>query len=104
MATSQATAMAQFSGRIADKPEVRVRPAGQHGRDVPVLCLHLVADGALGAPLHVEQPFAPGALAACEAAARRYRPGQRVTVLAPLHAARLVLAAATHIHTEDTAP
>lgn len=101
---AQASALARFSGRITDRPEVRVRPAGPDGRDVPVLCLHLVADGALGAPLHVEQPFQPGALAACEAAARRYHPGQRVIVLAPLHAARLVLSAAAHIHPEEATP
>lgn len=80
----------------------------QHGRacaktldgvgTVPVLILELESDSGMHMPLHVEQTFPVGHMPQAEAAARRYRRGQRVTVQAPALSARLAVVAA-HIHT-----
>ena len=97
----EATALAEFSGCITAKPIVRTRPAGPNGLDVPVLCLDISTGGALAAAIHIEQPFAPGAHAACEIAAKRLKQGQHITVQAPLHALRLFVGAAAHIHIDQ---
>ncbi|MDR0274585.1 MAG: hypothetical protein LBI48_04455 [Burkholderiaceae bacterium] len=84
------TLLAQFTGRIAAQPLMRVRPDA-HGRYVPVLCLELTAEGTVPAGLHVEQPFPLNQHAQCSAAAHRFKPGQRVTVQAPIEALELVV-------------
>jgi hypothetical protein len=65
---------------------------------VPVLCLELQLDGEFYNTLLVEQPFAEGHFAQCQAAAHRLKKGMRVTVQAPLVGMRLVARNATHIH------
>ena len=90
-------ALAQFAGRIASTPQVRAR-TDKEGHTVPVLCLELTADGATAAQVHVEQPFPINQFEHCRAAAHRFKPGQHVTIEAPMQALRLVVREAAHIH------
>lgn len=92
------TATLRYTGTLTAPPQVRTRVSSPDGHTVPVLCLALASDGPLHAPIHVEQPFPAGEHAQCEAAARRLKPGMHLTVEAPTHAMRLVLADAAHIH------
>jgi len=75
-----------LTGIVVGPAQVRTRPAGPGGRDVPVLCLQLQAEGACPTPIRIEQPFTAATREQCEAAARRFRPGLHVTVEAPLSA------------------
>jgi hypothetical protein len=49
-------------------------------------------------PVHIEQFFPAGHMEQAEAAAKRYRKGQRLTVQTPVLSQRLAIVA-THIHT-----
>ncbi|MFD1709055.1 hypothetical protein ACFSF0_00390 [Ottowia flava] len=91
---------ATFHGTLVARPEVRYLPAGKDGLPVPVLCLRLRNEGLGSNPITVQQHFKAGATRQCEAAARRLKPGQQLTVEAPLTALQLTVAGAAHIHTE----
>lgn len=97
----ETTALAEFSGLVAATPTVRTRVSGSNGHTIPVLCIEINTGGALAASIRIEQPFPETGHAACEAAARRFKPGQHVTVQAPLHSLRLYIGAAAHIHIDQ---
>jgi len=89
-----------ITGTLTERATARTRVLdGTHA--VPVLCLELVTDTPLGLPVHVEQPFPAGHFAQCEAAARRLRKGQHVTVQAPVLGWKLLATNASHIHTDN---
>jgi hypothetical protein len=94
-----ATTAYEFTGTLIENGEARQKSIDREGHLVPVLILNLESDSLLRTPLHVEQPFPAGEMVQAEAAARRYRKGQRVTVQAPAVSLRLAVIAA-HIHTE----
>lgn len=94
---------ATFTGRLTAPGQARVRPIGVDGLSMPVLCLELVNEST-GTPIHIEQPFPAGAMPQCQAAARRFKPGQHVTVQAPVHTLRLHVGAAEHIHINHEPP
>ncbi len=88
------------SGYILQKPEVRNRPIDSEGHVVPVLCIELESDSPTRLPIHIEQPFPVDHHAQCEAAARRYRKGQHITIQAPALGLRLVVNNVEHIHAD----
>lgn len=88
----------EFTGVLLRHAEARSKILDGDGRIVPVLVMDIETDTAMHMPLHVEQLFPAGAHAQAEAAARRYRKGQRITVQAPVLSARLAVTA-DHIHT-----
>jgi hypothetical protein len=89
----------EFTGRLVRDAEARHKLIDGNGHDVPVVILDLESDSGMHMPLHVEQPFPLGHWAQAQAAARRYRKGQRVTVLASALSVRMAVTA-THVHTE----
>lgn len=86
-----------YTGTLVQPAEARTS-VNAAGMSVPTLCLLLELDSAAHNTLRVEQPFAADHFKECEAAARRLKPGMRVTVQAPLVGLRLVARGATHIH------
>jgi hypothetical protein len=90
----------EFCGTLIRNGEARQKVLDGDGHTVPVLVLDIETDSALHMPLHVEQPFPAGHMHQAEAAARRYRKGQRVTVQASALSVRMAVTA-THIHTEN---
>ena len=97
---AQAGPASVIVGTLTERAVARTKVLdGEHA--VPVLCLELVTDTPLRLPVHVEQPFPAGHFAQCEAAARRLRKGQHVTVQAPVLGWRLIAANATHIHIDN---
>lgn len=93
-------ATAEFRGVLAHHGEARFKQLAGGGPSVPVLILDIESDSGMHMPLHVEQPFPPGHMAEAQAAARRYRKGQRVTVQASARSIRMAVTA-THIHTHN---
>ena len=91
--------MAQFSGTLTCNAEVRHLVLDAQGTTVPCIEFQLQTDSALRLPLQVRQCFRPDQHRAAEAAARRYRKGQHVTVQAPVLDLRLTVPNAAHIHT-----
>lgn len=89
------------SGHILTKPVVRSLPIDGEGHVVPVLCMDIESDGPARLPIHVEQPFPMDHYAQCEAAAKRYRKGQHITVQAPAVGLRLAVTNVAHIHTDQ---
>lgn len=89
---------ATFTGTLTAHAEVRTKPLDQEGHMVPVLCMDIELDNALRNRLRAEQPFPADQHQQCEAAARRYRKGVRVTVHAPVVGLRVLAANTTHIH------
>jgi hypothetical protein len=97
MSASLFDALMEHTGTLTRNAEVRNKQLDAEGLVVPVLCLDMELEGAIHAPLHVEQFFGQDAHSQCEAAARRLKKGMRVTVQAPLLSHRLA-ATASHIH------
>lgn len=104
MHTSAPAACAQYTGTLLAPGQCRMRPIDADGHMVPVLLLDVQLDNALHTRLRVEQPFAPDAQAACEAAARRHRAGERVRVDAPLAGLRLIATHAQHVRVLPSTP
>ena len=90
--------VANFDGVLISHAQARIKPVDAQGHMVPVLCMDIELDDYWRHHLHVEQPFAPDAHQACEAAAHRYRKGTRVTVHAPVVGLQLWATNTTHIH------
>lgn len=94
----------EFTGTLIHNGEARMKMVDTEGHLVPVLMLDLQSASGMHMPLHVEQPFPADQMAQAQAAARRYRKGQRVTVQAPALSVRMAVTA-THIHTHhETEP
>ena len=83
--------------------EARQKQLDRDGQFVPVIVLEAESDTALHMPVHIEQYFPAGHMEQAEAAAKRYRKGQRLTVQTSVLSQRLALVA-THIHTHKTEP
>ena len=89
---------ASFTGTLVAHAEVRTKMLDAEGHVVPVLCMEIELNNPLRNRLHAEQPFPAGQHSQCEAAARRFRKGTRVTVRAPIVGLRMVAPNTTHIH------
>lgn len=98
------TPLAQFSGRLLANAEVRVRPVGQGGQMMPVLCLDLEPDNAPGHVIHAEQVFPVAAHQAAEHRAHKLVAGIHVTVDTPTEHLRLVLPHCRHVHVTPNPP
>ena len=86
-----------LTGTLLHTAQVRTKVLDGEGHAVPVLCMDLELDNALHTHVHSEQPFPADQHTQCEAIARQYKKGTRITVQAPLVGARLVLPNVTHI-------
>ncbi len=87
-----------WEGILTRNGEARTKAIDAEGHMAPVLILDLESPTELRLQMHVEQVFPVGHVAQAEAAARRYRKGQRVTVQAPVQGVRWHVQA-SHIHT-----
>ena len=100
-AAYQSDAQAVYSGTLLHNAEARSKVIDAAGHVVPVLVLEIITDTSLGLPVHIEQPFPADHMHQCQAAAKRHRKGDRITVQAPVHSHRLAIVA-SHIHTNPT--
>ena len=91
------TALCEYTGTLLHNAEVRTKVLGSEGYAVPVLCCDLQLDNGTHNTVHSEQPYPAGCHSQCEAAAKRLKKGDRITVQAPLASHRLVLTNATHV-------
>lgn len=87
-----------YTGTLLAAAQVRFTPIDAEGRMAPVLCMKVALDSFAGALLQLEQCFQAQGLAQCQAAARRYRAGMRVTVVAPLYGLKINARFVEHIH------
>jgi hypothetical protein len=97
-ATLNADIVAGHTGTLTKNAEVRHKFMDREGHTAPVLVLDMLLDSERPMPVHIEQVFPPGHVNQCEAAARRYRKGTRITVESSVLTHRLAVTA-THIHT-----
>ena len=96
--------LTEWTGVLIADAQTRYKPIDAQGQTHPVLVMHVRLDNLNHNHLRVEQPFQQSQNAQCQAAARRYRKGMRVTVQAPIshvhntaeHTAHI------HIHKEET--
>ena len=95
--TPPAAVVCEYTGTLLSAAEVRTKILGGDSYPVPVLCMELELDNTVHTHAHIEQNFAPGCHSQCEAAARRYKKGDHVTVHASLVDHRLVLPNVHHI-------
>lgn len=93
---AKATCDFELSGEVISKPESRHRSEG--GVMQPVLCFEVQTDSSTGAICHVQQLFAQGHEAQCQAAARRLHKGDQVTFIAPSVGIELVARNVSHVH------
>jgi hypothetical protein len=93
-----AAAELEYTVRLVRDGEARQKQADQQGQFVPVLVLDAEGESDMHMPVHIEQFFPAGHMEQAEAAAKRYRKGQRLTVQTPVLSQRLAIVA-THIHT-----
>lgn len=84
MPTAQATAMMELTGRLTGNAHAAQRPVGHDGQFAPTLCFEIEC---LGVPriCQVEQHFAQGQQAICEATAKSLRKGAVVRFQVPAH-------------------
>jgi len=88
----------QMTGVLMHNGEARNRAIDAEGHMVPVLCLELQIETATAPIAHVEQLFPAGHGLQCEAAARRFKKGMRVTFTAPSVGIQLLARNAHHVH------
>jgi hypothetical protein len=93
---------AQFCGVVVRPAEVRFRILASTGDQVPVLCLEVALDNQLWSTSRFEQAFQPGTYKQCKAAARRFKPGMRVTLKAPANGWHLFVPNLQHVHVHPT--
>lgn len=103
-ASAPALASARYEGRLVAPAECRMKAVDAAGRVVPVLVMELELDTVLRTRMRVEQPFPAQRQWACEAAARRYKPGTRVAIEAPLVGLRLIATHTQHVRVLPTDP
>lgn len=92
-----------MSGVLLKDGEARHRRIDGEGHLVPVLCLVIETDSATRGRAAIEQPFPAGHGTQCEAAARRYKKGMRVSIEAPTVGLELLVRNARHVHLEHRA-
>lgn len=92
-----------YTGTLLAAAQMRYTPVDAEGHMAPALCMSVLVDDLGGAVLHLEQCFPPSASAQCQAAARRYRAGMRVTVVAPMHYLKINARFIEHIHVHKDA-
>lgn len=88
----------QLTGVLIEHAHTATRLLDGEGHAVPVLVMDVELESAVRGRAHLEQPFPLGQQAQCEAAAKRYRRGTRITWQAPLLDVRLVVPNVTHVH------
>jgi len=91
-----------FEGVVVSNAQVRMKPIDREGHMVPVLCVDIIVAGPLRNLVHLEQPFAPDAHDACEAAARRYHKGLCIKADAPTVGLRMLVPNVSHIHVQQS--
>lgn len=91
----------RLSGTVLEHAHMAVRPIDADGHQAHVLIMDVETDGATRGRCRLEQPFPPGQHDQCEAAARRYRRGTRITFEAPIGAAFLVVPNVSHVHVHN---
>jgi hypothetical protein len=87
-----------MSGVLLQDGEARQRRLDIGGHAVPVLCLLVETESVSRGHALVEQPFPEGHGLQCEAAARRYKKGMRVSFEAPTVGIQLLVRNARHVH------
>jgi hypothetical protein len=87
-----------MTGVLLHDGECRQRQLDGEGHLVPVLCLLVETDSATRGRAVVEQPFPADHGRQCEAAARRFKKGMRVTFEAPTVGIQLLVRNARHVH------
>ena len=94
------------SGTLMAAAQVRFTPIDSEGRMAPVLCMTVALDSFAGVVMQLEQCFQTQGVAQCQAAARRYRAGMRVTVVAPVYGLKISARFVEHIHVhrDDSTP
>ena len=92
-----ARATLAYTGTLLHAAQARTTVIDHDGHTVPVLCMDIELDNAEHTHMHVEQAYPRDHYTQCEAAARRYKRGDRVEVGAPLTAQALVVRYASHI-------
>jgi hypothetical protein len=97
-----ASTLLEYTGVLIHPAQARSRPADQEGHIVPVLCVEIALENAVGTVLHAEQVFPFGAHDQAAAAARRLHKGDRITVQAGLADLRLLVTNTAHIHVIPT--
>ena len=95
----------EFTGTLIAPAQARTAILDGEGHSVPVLCIDIELDNQERTRMHIEQAFGSGNRAQCEAAARRYKTGQRVTLQTANTSITLTARYASHIHLHpDAAP
>jgi hypothetical protein len=87
-----------FTGILSHDAHACLKQVDEEGLHLPVIVFDLESESGMHMPLRVEQLFPRDHMAQAEAAAAKYRRGQRVTVQASALSVRLACRA-THIHT-----
>ena len=97
--------MLQFIGTLIAPAQARTTILDAEGHTLPVLCMDIEVDNSECSRLHVEQLFPSGKHRECEAAAHRYKTGQRITIETQHTSISLVARYVSHIHLHpDAAP
>lgn len=97
-------ASAEYTGRLVAPAQCRMRQVDRDGHVVPVLVLDLELDTVLRTRMRAEQPFPADQAEACQAAARRHRVGEHVSVQGPLADVALVARQIQHVHVLPPTP
>ena len=94
--------LTEWTGVLMADAQARSKPADDQGHMLPVLVMDVRLDNPTHNHLRVEQPFPAADITQCQAAARRFRKGQRVTVQAPLAHVHIKAEHTAHIHIHTT--
>lgn len=95
--------VAQYTGTLLHRAEVRTAVLDGDGHSVPVLCMDVELDNGLHTYMHAEEPYPVGHYAQAEAKARTLKKGDQVSVSAPLVGVRLTMPNATVTRLEPLA-
>ena len=96
--SAEPSLLTQWTGVLIADAQARTRPIDELGHMLPVLVMDVRLDNPTHNHLRVEQPFPLADIHQCQAAARRYRKGQRVTVQAPIAHVHIKAEHTAHIH------
>lgn len=92
--------VAEYTGTLLHRAEVRTAVLDGEGHSVPVLCMDVELHNDFHTRTHFEQPYPVGHYAQAEAAAHRLKKGAVVTVQAPLVDVRISALNATLVSAE----
>ena len=88
----------QFCGHLLADAEVRVKPVGNGGQMMAVLCLEIRPDNSNGLHvIHAEQVFPTDSHCAVTARAHQLKRGMHIELESPAYPTRLVLPHCHHI-------